>query len=62
MTARLEHGGTVYGLISVSLPEGFSADGEERTLFFEVARDIAFALHAIDADQDPSAGARRRPF
>jgi PAS domain S-box-containing protein len=62
MTARLEHGGTVYGLISVSLPEGFSADGEERTLFFEVARDIAFALHAIDADQGPSAGARRRPF
>ncbi len=52
MTTRLEHGGTVYGLISVSLPEGFTADGEERTLFLEVARDIAFALHAIDADKD----------
>ncbi len=52
MTTRLEHDGIVYGLISVSLPEGFSADGEERTLFLEVARDIAFALHAIDVDSD----------
>lgn len=52
MTARLEHGGSVYGLISVSLPEGFSADGEERTLFLEVAQDISFALHAIDIDSD----------
>jgi PAS domain S-box-containing protein len=52
MTTRLEHGGTVYGLLSVSLPEGFSADGEERTLFLEVAGDIAFALHAIDTDKD----------
>lgn len=52
MTARLEHGGTVYGLISVSLPEGFSADDEEKNLFLEAAQDIAFALHAIDVYKD----------
>jgi PAS domain S-box-containing protein len=59
MTARLEHGGTVYGLISVSLPEGFSADGEEKNLFLEVAQDIAFALHAIDIDQDRERAAQK---
>jgi len=55
MTARLEHGGKVYGLLSVSIPAELIADEEEQTLFKEVAGDIAFALHRIELE-----GARTR--
>jgi PAS domain S-box-containing protein len=52
MTARLEHEGKVYGLLSVSLPKPLSADEEEQTLFQEVAGDIAFALHSMEAEEE----------
>jgi signal transduction histidine kinase len=50
-TIRLEHEGRVYGLLSVSVPAELAVDEEERSLFFEVAGDIAFALHAIELDE-----------
>lgn len=51
MTVRLEHGGKVFGLLSVSIPEDFIKIEEEQTLFAEVAGDVAFALHSIEAEE-----------
>ncbi len=51
MTLRLEHDGKLYGLLSVSVPEECTADEEERTLFIELASDIAFALRSIELEE-----------
>ncbi len=48
MTMRLEHEGRIYGLMSASIPSDFLGDEEEESLFEQVARDIAFALHDIN--------------
>ncbi|MFC2060241.1 PAS domain S-box protein [Chloroflexota bacterium] len=52
LTARLEHAGKVYGLLSASMPGAFATD-DEKGLFNEVAGDIAFALNnmALEAKQ-----------
>ena len=47
--ARLEYEGRVYGFFTVTVPVEMAADEEERSLFVEVADDIAFALHTIEA-------------
>jgi len=52
MCVRLEYGGTVYGLLSVSIPPHFAGDEEEHQLFNEVGDDIAFALHGIDSEEE----------
>ncbi|GAG33045.1 unnamed protein product, partial [marine sediment metagenome] len=52
MTVRLEYGGKVYGLMSVSIPRDLAADEEEQTLFREVAGDIALALHNINLEEE----------
>jgi PAS domain S-box-containing protein len=52
VTIRLEHGGKVYGLLSVSIPRDLAADKEEQGLFEEVAGDIAFALHNIELEKE----------
>jgi two-component system cell cycle sensor histidine kinase/response regulator CckA len=52
MTVRLEHGDEVHGLLAVSLPRDLVADKEERSLFTEVAGDIAFALHTIELEEE----------
>jgi PAS domain S-box-containing protein len=51
VTIRLEYGGKVYGLLSVSIPRDLAADEEERALFKEVAGDIAFALHSAEQEE-----------
>jgi two-component system cell cycle sensor histidine kinase/response regulator CckA len=51
MAVRLQHGGKVYGLMSISIPRDLVADEEEHSLFTEVAGDIAFALHNIEVDE-----------
>ncbi len=51
MTLRLEHGETVYGLLSVSVPAGLGMGNEEVSLFEEVTSDIAFALYSIELDE-----------
>jgi len=50
-TIRLEHGNRVYGLLSVAVSADLVVDEEEKSLFSEVAGDIAFALHAIELDE-----------
>ena len=48
MTCRLESAGSIYGLLTVSVAPGCAADEEERSLFSEVAGDIAFALWSME--------------
>jgi PAS domain S-box-containing protein/putative nucleotidyltransferase with HDIG domain len=52
LTIRWEHGGKVYGLLSAAIPAHLTADREEQVLFQEVARDIAFALHGIELEEE----------
>jgi len=52
ISMRLEHHGRIYGWLSASMPGGVGADEEERSLFKEIARDIAVALHSIQAEQE----------
>jgi PAS domain S-box-containing protein len=52
MSARLDHEGRVYGLISVSIPARLAPDREEQSLFGEVAGDIAFALHTLEGEEE----------
>ncbi len=52
MTVRLEHGGKVCGILSVSIPKDLSTDKEEQVLFEEVAEDIAFALYNVKMEEE----------
>ena len=54
MTARLEYGGHVFGLMSVSIPARFVGDEEEAALFKEMAGNIGFALHGITEEENQS--------
>ena len=47
----LRHDGKVLGQLGVSIPGGLAADDEERTILAEVAADVAFALHTIEAER-----------
>ena len=52
MSVRLEYGGKVYGLMTVSIPPGRAAEKEEQDLLKEVAQDIAFALYSMEQEQE----------
>nr|QNO44101.1 hypothetical protein LPBHELFG_00002 [Methanosarcinales archaeon ANME-2c ERB4]QNO44188.1 hypothetical protein ADEGBKGC_00001 [Methanosarcinales archaeon ANME-2c ERB4]QNO44773.1 hypothetical protein AJEPLONM_00002 [Methanosarcinales archaeon ANME-2c ERB4]QNO46556.1 hypothetical protein BHHJPBMP_00002 [Methanosarcinales archaeon ANME-2c ERB4] len=62
VTVRMEHGGRVYGVLSVSTPAEMAADVYEQLLLKEVAGDIAFALHDIELEdaRKRAEGALRR--
>jgi len=51
MTIRLEYGGEVYGLWTVSISADLIEAEEERVLFEEIAGDIAFALHNFELEE-----------
>lgn len=51
MTVRLQHGARISGLMSVCVPRASIADSEERSVFEELAADVAFALHSIDREE-----------
>jgi two-component system cell cycle sensor histidine kinase/response regulator CckA len=51
MAVRLGRDEQVYGMLVVYLPAELVTDEEERTLFKEVATDIAFALHNIQEEE-----------
>ncbi len=51
MTTRLEHRGTVYGVLSVSIPLEFAFDPDEQRLFSEIADDVASALYRIELEE-----------
>ena len=47
----LAHQGVGYGVMAISLPEGYAADEKEWDLVREVANDLAFALRNIDLEE-----------
>jgi PAS domain S-box-containing protein/putative nucleotidyltransferase with HDIG domain len=51
MVTRLQHGDSLFGIIGISTPIEVTHDEEERSLFKEVAEDIAFALHSIGEEK-----------
>ena len=52
ITARLEHDGRVYGLLSASVPADFIIDAEEVSLFEEVVGDIALCLRNMELEEE----------
>lgn len=48
MTARLEYRDRIYGILCVSIPRELITDKEERSLFKEIAEDIALGLYRIE--------------
>ncbi len=47
---RLEYGDHIYGFLAVTVSMEMAVDDEERSLFCEMADDIAFALHNIEME------------
>lgn len=52
LTIQMTYNNRVYGVLAVGLAPGFVDDEEEQSLFAEVARDLAFALHKIDLETE----------
>jgi two-component system cell cycle sensor histidine kinase/response regulator CckA len=52
LTCRLEHGGTIYGLLTVSGPFSLVTDKEEIELLEEVTVDIALGLSNIKREEE----------
>ncbi len=52
MSARLEYGGEVFGLMIASVDGDRAIDKEEQSLFEEVAGDLAFALNGIRLEEE----------
>jgi len=51
IAVRLEHGGNVYGLLTVTIPKDVIIEKQELSLFKEIAGDIAIALHTIELEE-----------
>jgi PAS domain S-box-containing protein len=51
MSISLTHKDNVYGFMTVSIPEDYINDKAEKDLFEEMADDIAFGLHSIEAEK-----------
>jgi two-component system, cell cycle sensor histidine kinase and response regulator CckA len=49
LSRRLQYDGKIYGILAVSVPAVYASDEEEHALFGEMAGDLAFALHKIEA-------------
>jgi len=52
MIVRLEHGGRVFGVLSVSMPLDLVHSEQEHSVFEEVAGDIAFALYSMELEEE----------
>ena len=51
MVMSLRHGGRDFGVFSACVPSKVVVGHEEQSLFLEVAGDLAFALYAIEIDE-----------
>ena len=58
MAVRLEHGGDIFGLLSLSVSQDHIIDEEEKMLIKGLAGDIAFALHTMKAERSREAAER----
>ncbi len=50
LVKRLEYGGNIYGMLTVSIPGEYCKDLEEHRLFTDVAGEIAFGLYSIEVE------------
>ena len=51
LTVRLIHADTVYGLLSVSIPNELVSEDIEQALIAEIAGDIAFGIHRLKREE-----------
>lgn len=52
ITVRLKHREKLFGILCASIPIGLTTEEEERSLFEDIARDLAFALHKIELEEE----------
>ena len=52
IATRLAYRGRLYGLLCASIPSKLAGEEEECMLFEEIARDVAYALHKIDLEEE----------
>lgn len=52
LCVRLAHDGRIFGYLAAALDPGMAVDEDERSLFTEMAGDIAYALHALALDRE----------
>jgi PAS domain S-box-containing protein len=52
LTARIEHGGKVYGMVCVAMPAELIAVANKHKLFREGLGDFAFALHSFELEEE----------
>ncbi|MHB8995348.1 MAG: PAS domain S-box protein [Armatimonadota bacterium] len=55
LATRLDYGDRTFGVLVVSSPAAMAASEDEKSLFSEVAGDLAFALHALEAEAERTA-------
>ncbi|GEM_PF-1107117 len=55
LTIRLEHGGEIYGIISATMESDYANDPDEQSLFQELAREISYALHHYNLEEEQNA-------
>jgi len=51
ISARLEHGGKVYGIVTLSVPKEVTPDKKEQELVQEIANDIGFGIDKIEKEK-----------
>ncbi|MHA2024147.1 MAG: PAS domain-containing protein, partial [Candidatus Thorarchaeota archaeon] len=51
LTVRLEHEGTIFGLLTASIPKEMTSE-DEISLFSEIAGDISLALHLMNVEEE----------
>ncbi len=52
LVTSLDYEGSIFGFMGVAVPAAIAVDEEEQSLFQEVAGDIAYALHNIQATKE----------
>jgi len=52
IAAALRYRGKLYGLLCASVPASLVTEAEERSLFVDIAGDIAFALHETELEEE----------
>ncbi len=52
MTTRVEHFGRIFGFLSIIVPRNIIINEEEKSLFYEVAGDIAYALDSLEIKEE----------
>jgi len=51
ITVRLQYRGNLYGLLCASVPASLVTEAEERSLFKDIAGDVAFALYETELEE-----------